>query len=147
MQATMERNLVIDAITAAIASKRLTDGVPFHSDRGSQHASEDFMELLKKHRIRASTSRKAEWWDNAVVESFFGTMKSELGDPIWESRAAARAAVASANGRAKSLIPQAKYDNEGLQKSEALIVYVRTEKNDAQSAAVNSIDRVRALRR
>ncbi len=38
-------------------------------------------------------SRKAECWDNAVVESFFGTMKTELGDPIWESRAIARAVI------------------------------------------------------
>jgi putative transposase len=38
-------------------------------------------------------SRKGECWDNAVVESFFGTMKTELGNPIWESRTAARAAV------------------------------------------------------
>ena len=38
-------------------------------------------------------SRKGNCWDNAVVESFFGTMKCELGDPIWETRVAARAAV------------------------------------------------------
>ena len=38
-------------------------------------------------------SRKGNCWDNAVVESFFGTMKSELADPIWETRIAARAAV------------------------------------------------------
>jgi len=93
MQATMERSLVIDAITAAIKSRRPTNEVLFHSDRGSQYASEDFRELLKKHRIAPSMSRKAECWDNAVVESFFGTMKTELGDPIWESRAVARAAV------------------------------------------------------
>jgi transposase InsO family protein len=93
MQTTMERSLVIDAITAAIRSRRLTNNVLFHSDRGSQYASEDFREVLKSHGIRASMSRKAECWDNAVVESFFGTMKTELGDPIWEDRATARAAV------------------------------------------------------
>lgn len=37
--------------------------------------------------------RKGECWDDAVVESFFGSMKAELGDPVWESRAAARAAI------------------------------------------------------
>ena len=93
MKMTMDRSLVIDAITAAIRSRRSTSNVLFHSDRGSQYASDDFRDLLREHGIRASMSRKAECWDNAVVESFFGTMKTELGDPIWESRAAARAAV------------------------------------------------------
>jgi transposase InsO family protein len=93
MKTTLDRSLAIDAITAAIRNRRSTSKVLFHSDRGSQYASEDFRALLKEHGIRASMSRKAECWDNAVVESFFGTMKMELGDPIWESRAAARAAV------------------------------------------------------
>ena len=93
MQATMERTLVIDALTSAIRSRRATHGTLFHSDRGSQYASEDFRAVLKAHGMKASMSRKAECWDNAVVESFFGTMKTELGDPIWESRAIARAAI------------------------------------------------------
>ena len=41
----------------------------------------------------ASMSGKGQCWDNAVVESFFGSMKTELGDPIWESKAIARAAI------------------------------------------------------
>ncbi len=93
MKMTMDRSLVIDAIMAAIRSRRSTTSVLFHSDRGSQYASDDFRELLDEYGIRASMSRTAECSDNAVVESFFGTMKTELGDPIWESRAAARAAV------------------------------------------------------
>lgn len=93
MQATMERTLVIDALTSAIKRRRMTHGTLFHSDRGSQYASEDFRGVLKAHGMNASMSRKAECWDNAVVESFFGTMKTELGDPIWESRAIARAAI------------------------------------------------------
>ena len=93
MQATMERSLVIDALTSAIKSRRMTHGTLFHSDRGSQYASEDFRAVLRANGMEASMSRKAECWDNAVVESFFGTMKTELGDPIWESRAIARAAI------------------------------------------------------
>ena len=87
MQATMERNLVIDALKSAISRRRMTHGTLFHSDRGSQYASEDFRDVLKVHGLKPSMSRKGECWDNAVVESFFGTLKTELGDPIWESRA------------------------------------------------------------
>ncbi len=93
MQSTMERTLVIDALKSAIKSRRTTQGTLFHSDRGSQYASEDFRTVLTAHGMKASMSRKAECWDNAVVESFFGTMKTELGDPIWESRAIARAVI------------------------------------------------------
>jgi transposase InsO family protein len=65
----------------------------FHSDRGSQYASADFREQLTSHGMIASMSGKGECWDNAVVESFFGSMKTELGDPIWESKMIARAAI------------------------------------------------------
>ena len=93
MSTSMERSLVIDALRSAIRNRRSTNGTIFHSDRGSQYASEDFRNLLKVSGMRASMSRKAECWDNACVESFFGSMKRELGDPIWESRAIARAAI------------------------------------------------------
>jgi transposase InsO family protein len=93
MKPTIERSLVIDALRSAIRSRRSASGTIFHSDRGSQYASEDFRNLLKASSIRASMSRKGECWDNAVVESFFGSLKRELGDPIWENRATARAAI------------------------------------------------------
>jgi len=62
-------------------------------DRGSQYASSDFRAALSKNGMTASMSGKGDCWDNAVVESFFGTMKTELGDPIWPSKDAARAAI------------------------------------------------------
>ena len=65
-------------------------GMLFHSDRGSQYASAEFRAILEANDIQQSMNGKGECWDNAVVEIFFGTMKSELGDPIWESRIAAR---------------------------------------------------------
>ena len=65
----------------------------FHSDRGSQYASEDFRNILKVFGMRSSMSRKAKCGDNACVESFFGSMKRELGDPIWDSRAIAQATI------------------------------------------------------
>jgi transposase InsO family protein len=95
MDSTMERSLVIDALQAAIDKRKPEAGLIFHSDRGSQYASNDYREILEAHKILASMSRKGDCWDNACAESFFGSMKRELGNPIWETREAARAAVFS----------------------------------------------------
>jgi transposase InsO family protein len=93
MKSSMDRGLVIDALRSAIGDRCPTAGMLFHSDRGSQYASDDFRLILRINGIQQSMSGKGECWDNAVVESFFGTMKSELGDPVWETRAVARDAV------------------------------------------------------
>ena len=73
--------------------RRSTIGTIFYSDRGSPYASEDFRNIMKVFGMRASMSRKAKCWDNACVESFFGSMKRELGDPIWDSRVSAQATI------------------------------------------------------
>ena len=52
-------------------------GLIFHSDRGSQYASEDFRAVMEKHGIVASMSRKGNCWDNAVTETLFGSLKTE----------------------------------------------------------------------
>lgn len=70
--------LVIDALKMAIQDRRPPPGLIFHSDRGSQYASDDFQKLLVRHGMICSMSRKANCWDNAVAESFFGTVKTEL---------------------------------------------------------------------
>lgn len=57
-------------------------GLIHHSDRGSQYASGDFQQLLDDHGITCSMSRKGNCWDNAVSESFFGTLKTELDEPF-----------------------------------------------------------------
>lgn len=93
MDTTMERKLVVTALRSAITNRRPKSGTIFHSDRGSQYASEEFTALLATHAMIPSMSRTGNCWDNAVVESFFGSMKTELGDPIFENRAAARAAI------------------------------------------------------
>ncbi len=93
MKTTMQYELVGDALRTAIQSRRPPRGTIFHSDRGSQYASEGYRTLLAEHGLKASMSRKGDCWDNAPVESFFGTLKTELRDPIWETRAAARAAI------------------------------------------------------
>lgn len=78
MDKRMTRQLVIDALTMAVQRRRPPLGLIFHSDRGSQYASADFQSLLVKYGMRCSMSRKGDCWDNAPVESFFGSLKQEL---------------------------------------------------------------------
>ncbi len=73
----MKAAIVCDALTMAIWQRRPKAGLIHHSDRGSQYASHAFRKLLKKHGIQGSMSRKGDCWDNAVVESFFGSLKQE----------------------------------------------------------------------
>ena len=73
----MTRQLVIDALVMAIWRRKPCPGLIFHSDRGSQYCSHDFQNMLKQHQIVSSMSRKGDCWDNAVAESFFGTLKTE----------------------------------------------------------------------
>jgi putative transposase len=74
----MTKQLVISSLEAAIAMRRPKKGLIFHSDRGSQYASDDFKEVLKGVNAQQSMSRKGNCWDNAVAESFFKTIKCEL---------------------------------------------------------------------
>ena len=77
MSSRMKARLVCDALTMAVWRRRPRAGLIHHSDRGSQYASKLFRRLLKAHGFRGSMSRKGDCWDNAVVESFFGTLKQE----------------------------------------------------------------------
>jgi len=77
MSSRMKAQLVCDALTMAIWQRQPKEGLIHHSDRGSQYASKPFKQLLKAHGVRGSMSRKGDCWDNAVVESFFGTLKQE----------------------------------------------------------------------
>jgi putative transposase len=71
-------SLVCDALQMALWRRRPPKGqLVHHSDRGVQYASRAFRKLLKAHGIEGSMSRKGDCWDNAVVESFFGSLKSE----------------------------------------------------------------------
>lgn len=69
--------LVCDALRMALGRRRPSNGLMYHSDRGVQYASEEYQGLLKEYGIKASMSRKGNCWDNAVVERFFGSLKSE----------------------------------------------------------------------
>ena len=77
MSSRMKAQLVCDALQMAIWQRRPKAGLIHHSDRGSQYASKAFRQLLKQHSIKGSMSRKGDCWDNAVVESFFGSLKQE----------------------------------------------------------------------
>ena len=77
MSSRMKARLVCDALQMAIWRRRPKAGLIHHSDRGSQYASKAFRRLLKTHGILGSMSRKGDCWDNAVVESFFGSLKQE----------------------------------------------------------------------
>lgn len=88
MTETLSRRLVMGALRMAVARRRPEAGVIHHSDRGSQYASADFQALLSTHGLRCSMSRKGDCWDNAPVESFFGTLKQEL---VFHERYATRA--------------------------------------------------------
>ena len=78
MSERMESRLVVDALEMAIQRELPGEGLTAHSDRGVQYASEHYQALLKKHAVTCSMSRKGNCWDNAPMESFFGTLKKEL---------------------------------------------------------------------
>jgi putative transposase len=73
----MKAQLVCDALRMAIWQRRPGAGLIAHSDRGSQYASKDYRRLLKAHGFIGSMSRKGDCWDNAVAESFFGSLRQE----------------------------------------------------------------------
>jgi len=78
MDDTMKVSLVNDALNMAIERRKPSVGLLWHTDRGSQYASYSHKDLLQKNNIIQSMSRKGNCWDNAVAESFFKTLKSDL---------------------------------------------------------------------
>jgi len=77
MDSQMTDELTQSALKQAIVRRRPPEGLIHHSDRGSQYASGEYQELLKKYKIIPSMSRKGDCWDNAVGESFVHTLKVE----------------------------------------------------------------------
>jgi putative transposase len=90
----MESRLVVDALEMAVRRRLPNEELLAHSDRGSQYASEHYQDLLARHGIECSMSRRGDCWDNAPMESFFASLKKELvHDADFATRAQARAAV------------------------------------------------------
>jgi putative transposase len=82
LESHMETSLCTSALRQAIATRAPKPGLVHHTDRGSQYASVAYGEVLKKNGLIASMSRKGNCWDNAVAESFFGTLEQELFGPM-----------------------------------------------------------------
>ena len=94
MRATLDTELAVAALQAALVDRRPEGELLHHSDRGSQYASAAYRTLLATHRVKASMSRKGNCWDNAVAESFFATLEHELlAAADFPSRQAARRAI------------------------------------------------------
>ena len=94
MHATMTAQLVTDALTMALWRRGSVEALLHHSDRGSQYSSESFQRLLTAVGVTCSMSRSGNVWDNAVMESFFSTLKTERTNrKHYQTRNAARADV------------------------------------------------------
>ena len=88
------KQLVLNALDMAIVARKPTASVIHHSDQGSIYASEEYMAKLRSNNMIQSMSRKGDCYDNAVVESFFSTLKNELvlGN-VFKSREEARSEI------------------------------------------------------
>ena len=74
----MKRDLAFRALKMALALWSPPRGCVIHSDRGSQYCSHDYQKILRDHGLRSAKSSKGKYYDNAVVETFFKTIKAEL---------------------------------------------------------------------
>lgn len=94
MKPTLARELVLDAILMAVWRRKPTKNVLIHSDQGSQYGSDDWQRFCREHGLEPSMSRRGNCWDNAVVESFFSSLKKErIKKRIYKTRELARADV------------------------------------------------------
>lgn len=86
--------LVTDGVKMAIGRRQPAPGLVVHSDQGLHYCGQDYRRILSEHSMHGSMSRKGDCWDNAVAESFFGTLKQELVPKHgFSSRIEARLAV------------------------------------------------------
>lgn len=93
MSEHIDEKLVLAALNMALITRRPARGLIHHSDRGSQYCGTDYLAVLKAHGVQRSMSRKGDCWDNAVAESFFGTLKQEM---LYRRELEPRAAVQTA---------------------------------------------------
>lgn len=93
LRPTIETDVVCAALHVAVARRAGRPGLLHHSDRGAQYTSDRYQALLRTHGFRCSMSRPGNCYDNAPVESFFRTLKTELGSQAQATRRAAAAAI------------------------------------------------------
>ena len=91
--ATIHRDLVLDAVMMATRRRR-PKGTLIHSDQGSQYGSDAWRRFCQSNHLEPSMSRRGNCWDNAVAESFFGSLKKErIKKRIYKNRAIASADI------------------------------------------------------
>jgi len=78
MSKRMKKDLVCDALLMALFKRKFPKDVVMHTDRGSQYCSKKYRAIIKNNKLIGSMSRKGNCWDNAIAESFFHTLKTEL---------------------------------------------------------------------
>lgn len=94
MSTTCDEDLVEHALEMAVARRRPKAGLLHHSDRGCQYTSRAYRQRLAQSGMLVSMSRKGNYWDNAAMESFFGTLKEEcVGETMYASHEEARGAL------------------------------------------------------
>jgi len=90
----LRTDLIADALTDAVNRRRPAPGVVFHSDRGCQYTSTQYANLARDLGVVLSVGRRGQCWDNAVAESFFATLKTELiHRRSWPTRKATTSAI------------------------------------------------------
>ena len=77
MDKSMGRHITMNALGMAVAARKPNDGLIIHSDRGAQYLSDDYQQMIKENGMLCSMSARGNCYDNAVVESFFGSLKRE----------------------------------------------------------------------
>lgn len=90
MSNRLQKHLVEDALHMAVGRRDLRGGLVHHSDQGSQYTSHDFFTLLQRHDIQVSMSGVGNCYDNAMMESFFATLKTECVTERFDTREQAR---------------------------------------------------------
>ena len=94
MSDRQNRQLALDALVMAIERRQPEPGLIHHTDQGTLYATTAYREILRRHHMLPSMSRKGDCYDNAVAESFFSNLKNELTwDRDFKTRSAARSAI------------------------------------------------------
>jgi putative transposase len=89
-----DAELVKEALQMALLQRQPGAGLVHHSDRGSEYASKSYQEMLHQHNVQISMSKKGDCYDNAPMESFWGTLKEEgVGKDVFPSRKEAKTAI------------------------------------------------------
>jgi transposase InsO family protein len=129
----MKRGLAIDALRRAINLRQPPPGLIHHSDRGSQYCSEDYRRLLRDNGFVASMSGRGNCYDNAMVETVFKTIKSEL---IWRTAFTTRDQASKAIGRYIEGFynPRRRHSSLGYVSPAAFEATFRTNRNEERMA-------------